>query len=257
MIRVSPGNRYSRKQVWAAIYSDKPYPNGGPWATGYVNEGNNLIAFCNINSPGRTGHDFPNEFDEGTGNMTWYGKPNAHSEQPTFRSLFKGDLRLQMFARWDNKTTFFTYLGTPTIIRFSNDIVINDNTKTIRIELNFKSKFSQEIEHLDIVESSEGTKEQTFSTTYERNPRLRAECIKIHGCVCSVCGFDFEKSYGPLGKNFCHVHHIRPLSEVGQSHTVSSRDDMIPVCPNCHAMLHRTIPALLPDQLIKIINARS
>ena len=143
------------------------------------------------------------------------------------------------------------------IIRFSNDIVINDNTKTIRIELNFKSKFSQEIEHLDIVESSEGTKEQTFSTTYERNPRLRAECIKIHGCVCSVCGFDFEKSYGPLGKNFCHVHHIRPLSEVGQSHTVSSRDDMIPVCPNCHAMLHRTIPALLPDQLIKIINARS
>ena len=54
-----------------------------------------------------------------------------------------------------------------------------------------------------------------------------------------ICGFDFEKTYGEIGKGFIHVHHIVPVSEIGESYRVDYEKDLIPVCPNCHAMLHR------------------
>lgn len=248
-----PGNQYSRKQVWSILRSDEPYPNGGPWATGYVVEGKNLIAFCNINAPGRTGHDFPNSFDENTGEIRWYGKPNSHSEQPTFRALFKGEIKLQMFARWDNKNPTFIYLGQPKILSFQNDTVLDDGTRTIFVSMQVETQFPQSLENIEDVSGVEGAKKISVGSKYERNPRLRAECIRIHGCKCSICGFNFEQNYGELGQNFCHVHHIVPLSEVRANHTVSARNDMIPVCPNCHAMLHRTVPAILPSELKAIM----
>lgn len=253
MNRFIEGNLYSRKQVWSYFRLDTPYPNGGPWATVYVVEGKNLIAFSNINSPGRTGHDFPNSFDEISNTMIWFGKPNAHSEQPTFRSLFKGDLNLLMFARWDNKSTLFSYLGQPSITKFVNDISVSQSVRTIKLELKFNSKFTQDVEETYVNYGEEGSKQTKIATSYERNPRLRAECIRIHGCTCAICGFDFEKEYGVLGQNFCHVHHIIPLSEVGENHKVSPQDDLIPVCPNCHAMLHKTKPALQPKELRQIL----
>ena len=35
------------------------------------------------------------------------------------------------------------------------------------------------------------------------------------------------------------VHHIKPLSEINEEYEVDPINDLIPVCPNCHAMLHR------------------
>ena len=55
---------------------------------------------------------------------------------------------------------------------------------------------------------------------------------------------DFEKRYGAIGKGFIHVHHLRELAEVGKSVVVDPVKDLRPVCPNCHAMLHRQRPAL-------------
>ena len=76
---------------------------------------------------------------------------------------------------------------------------------------------------------------------YERNPRARKMCIQKYGCICKICQFDFQKQYGELGKDFIHVHHIIPISEnKGRSYKVDYENDLIPVCPNCHAMLHRS-----------------
>lgn len=86
----------------------------------------------------------------------------------------------------------------------------------------------------------EGAKQQVLVNKYERNPIARKMCIQKYGCICNVCQFDFEKQYGELGKNFIHVHHITPISENrGKSYKVDYENDLIPVCPNCHAMLHR------------------
>ncbi len=95
----------------------------------------------------------------------------------------------------------------------------------------------------------EGASKQVSVNTYERNPEARTKCIEHHGYKCAVCTFDFEKHYGSIGENYIHVHHIVPLSEIRKEYKLDPIKDLIPVCPNCHAMIHRTQPALSIEQL--------
>ena len=86
----------------------------------------------------------------------------------------------------------------------------------------------------------EGNVQQVLVNKYERNPVARRKCIKKYGCTCQVCGMNFETIYGELGKGFIHVHHIVPISEKkGKEYKIDPENDLIPVCPNCHAMLHK------------------
>ncbi len=85
--------------------------------------------------------------------------------------------------------------------------------------------------------------------TFERDPDARSRCIEHHGYKCVVCTFDFEEFYGSIGKQYIHVHHIVPLSEVRHKHNVDPIKDLVPICPNCHAMIHTTRPALGIEQL--------
>jgi predicted HNH restriction endonuclease len=73
---------------------------------------------------------------------------------------------------------------------------------------------------------------------YERNPEARRECIVAHEPRCFVCGFDFGLAYGPEFAGLIHVHHLRPLSEVGGEYVIDPVEDLRPVCPNCHAVIH-------------------
>ena len=105
-------------------------------------------------------------------------------------------------------------------------------------------------EELDASEALiEGAAVTVSVSTYERSAEARAICIAHHGYTCKVCGFDFQRFYGDLGKNYIHVHHIIPLSEVRQARKVDPVNDLIPICPNCHAMIHSTKPTLTIEQL--------
>jgi len=86
----------------------------------------------------------------------------------------------------------------------------------------------------------EGAVRQVTVNAYERSIGARAACIAHYGAKCQVCGFDFdfEEAYGEIGRGYIHVHHRVPLSEIGQEYQVDPVRDLIPVCPNCHAMLH-------------------
>ena len=86
----------------------------------------------------------------------------------------------------------------------------------------------------------EGNTKTSTSIKYERNAKNRIRCIEHYGLKCYVCGFDFEKEYGKVGKNFIEVHHIIPLSKYKEEHEVNPIRDLRPVCSNCHSMLHRT-----------------
>lgn len=74
---------------------------------------------------------------------------------------------------------------------------------------------------------------------YERSSIARMKCIEYHGAKCSVCGIDFGEKYGAIGEGFIHVHHLKPLYTIGQEYVVDYKTDLIPICPNCHAMIHR------------------
>jgi 5-methylcytosine-specific restriction protein A len=77
---------------------------------------------------------------------------------------------------------------------------------------------------------------------YERDARNRLACIQAHGCVCAVCAMSFAERYGRVGEDYIHVHHLTPLSQFDGTRTVDPIVDLIPVCANCHAMLHRREP---------------
>lgn len=95
----------------------------------------------------------------------------------------------------------------------------------------------------------EGGAKEVTSRRYERNRVNRQLCLSENGYSCKICGFDFEKVYGELGSQFIHVHHIVPVSGMKEEYLLNPRTDLIPVCPNCHAMLHREDPPLTPEQL--------
>ncbi len=92
---------------------------------------------------------------------------------------------------------------------------------------------------LESYEHIEGTEKKRFSSYYERNPFYRNKAIEIHGLTCMACGFNFERVYGKHGKGFIHVHHNKPISESGPTR-INPRTDMSVLCPNCHAMIHRS-----------------
>lgn len=102
---------------------------------------------------------------------------------------------------------------------------------------------------------NEGAKKQVRVNRYERDPRARDACVKHNGCRCVVCDFDFESRYGIRGHGFIHVHHLRALAEPGEPDAIDPRFDLVPVCPNCHAMLHRGDRLLTIDELKALLRA--
>jgi 5-methylcytosine-specific restriction protein A len=100
----------------------------------------------------------------------------------------------------------------------------------------------------------EGAAREVSMNVYERNPEARRQCISHYGPTCAVCGFDFEEVYGDLGKGFIHVHHLVPVSDIGEEYEVDPVNDLRPVCPNCHAMLHKRQPPYTVEEMRKIMD---
>ena len=103
----------------------------------------------------------------------------------------------------------------------------------------------------------EGAKKNITVNAYERNTVARQICLDKFGYICKICEFDFQQKYGERGKDFIHVHHIVPLSEIKGEYELKPLEDLIPVCPNCHAMLHRRGHTISPERLKAIINQRT
>lgn len=97
----------------------------------------------------------------------------------------------------------------------------------------------------------EGAKRTVRVNAYERDTKARKKCIARYGTTCVVCGFNFETKYGAVGKDFIHVHHLNPIALSNGEYELDPIRDLRPVCPNCHAMLHR------PEKLMSIIELRA
>lgn len=95
----------------------------------------------------------------------------------------------------------------------------------------------------------EGSVLRVEVNAYERNSAARTDCIRHHGCRCSVCNMSFGEKYGQIGEGFIHVHHLRPLASRAEEYVIDPILDLAPVCPNCHAMLHRQDPPITIEEL--------
>jgi 5-methylcytosine-specific restriction enzyme A len=99
-------------------------------------------------------------------------------------------------------------------------------------------------EIVDVNDIYEGARETTVVNAYERNPRARRLCIEHYGKRCSACSMSFEERYGSAMRDFIHVHHLRPLADIGAEYEVDPVADLRPLCPNCHAVVHSRRPPL-------------
>ena len=107
----------------------------------------------------------------------------------------------------------------------------------------------------EIIEYNEGNVVERIAKEYERNPEVRNQFLatKSRPYKCAVCGFEFEKTYGKLGKDYIQVHHIEQLSKRKNKKT-SINKDLVCLCANCHSMIHRKDPCLTVKELKDIIN---
>ncbi|SKA70773.1 5-methylcytosine-specific restriction enzyme A [Pantoea ananatis] len=99
----------------------------------------------------------------------------------------------------------------------------------------------------------EGAVMQVMVNRYERDPKARSAAVAYHGHQCKVCQIDLSKIYGDIAKEFIHVHHLKQLSKIKKEHSPDPIKDLIPVCPNCHAMLHRKNPPFTPEEIKDMI----
>ncbi len=99
----------------------------------------------------------------------------------------------------------------------------------------------------------EGACSTVLVNRYERSPVNRAACIAAHGAKCKVCGFDFGVVYGPMAHGYIEVHHRVPVSKMGGSYRVDPVNDLIPLCANCHAVVHQVDPPMEPETLVTIL----
>ena len=71
--------------------------------------------------------------------ITWFGKPNTNSGQPTFQKLIGGQLKPIFFARWDSSNPNFKFLGTSRIIDYVDNVLLEDGRTTIKLTLQSES----------------------------------------------------------------------------------------------------------------------
>lgn len=234
------GHNYTRRDVYRIIGIPED-THGGNWDTGYARHNNDWFIFCNIGTSGRTGHEYANRW---IGNrLEWYGKTNSNLRHKSIQSMLSKDTNKYIFWRENNQQPFiFAGIG---ILERIEDI------SPVKIVWKFESEiFPDEITATALYE---GAVSQVLVNAYERNPVARQKCIEWYGTSCCVCGFNFGKVFGELGQGFIHIHHVLPLSEIGEEYEVNPVRDLRPVCPNCHAMIHRHSTPLTIEQLKAVL----
>ena len=99
----------------------------------------------------------------------------------------------------------------------------------------------------------EGATSKIEVNRYERSRRNRMVCLSVHGFECKACGMNFHSTYGEVGREFIEVHHKVPIASMGGSYVVNPITDLVPLCSNCHRMVHRHEPPYSPEAISEMI----
>lgn len=240
MLTFQLGRKYSRPDVkeLAGLRRDA---KGGNWDTGIVEHEGQFLIFANVGIPGKTGHDYDNCWEGGL--LRWSHKNGSCCEWPSVKRLLEKERIIHVFWRNSN-ASLFEYAGTARAVK------VTDKSP---VEILW---WLDTYEHPDEVppsEFQEGAVRRVRVNAYERDRVARQACIDHYGLACAVCDLRFEERYGALGAGFIHVHHLVPLSHIGSDYRVNPINDLRPVCPNCHAMIHRRPFSLSIEELRGIL----
>jgi 5-methylcytosine-specific restriction enzyme A len=99
----------------------------------------------------------------------------------------------------------------------------------------------------------EGAVRRIVVNAYERSSVARERCIHHHGCRCASCGLILAEKYGEAAQGLIHVHHVRQLADVNAEYQVDPIQDLRPVCPTCHAVIHSKTPPFTIEEVMAMI----
>ena len=161
----------------------------------------------------------------------------------------------EKFISFQVESNFFDNpIDAPNIMQFHSIGTRGPNTRALEKDaIHYFERLFEKAYNANInVIYTEGTRSSIMTSVYERNSFARDKCLEIHGYKCLVCEIDFEETYGKIGQEYIHVHHKVPISSIKESYQINPKDDLVPVCPNCHAMLHKKRPIpYTPEKLKK------
>ncbi|WP_286255953.1 HNH endonuclease [Marinobacter shengliensis] len=100
----------------------------------------------------------------------------------------------------------------------------------------------------------EGVMTTVQANRFERDRRNRAAAIAIHGTSCLACGVELSRVYGGVAEGFIEIHHTTPVSELGAAYVINPAKDLVPLCPNCHAIAHRRSPPFSVQEIRRLID---
>ena len=245
------GNQYTKKDLYKMLKVPLERQKGA-WDTGYREYEEEIFIFSNVGIPGRTGHDYNNYWDGDL--FVWEGKTKSNFKQPLIQKMLHPSKpeSIHLFTRISDKNPF-TYEGTVIVKEFKDTI-------PVKIVWGFDKNPYDIFEEEEAIKSGEaeifyeGALTNVRINKYERNPLARRMCIEHYGCFCNVCKFDFFLRYGDWGKNYIHVHHLIPIASVKEEYILNPENDLIPICPNCHSMIHRKKQMITIEDLKALIN---
>jgi hypothetical protein len=178
-----------------------------------------------------------NEIRKNCGTVNHVAQGNAYLMFTNPRRGFYG------LTEWDGKTPLEQLEENQT-----NDITFVTDSRVVPL-------LPEEIPDTDLF--IEGASLEIRVNSYERDSRARQACINHWDTSCAVCHMSFGRKYGGLGQGFIHVHHLIPLPDLGEDYAVNPISDLRPVCPNCHAMLHKRNPPLQIEELQELLRPGS
>lgn len=181
--------------------------------------------------------------------LHWEGETNHANDNRVVNAVGAGD-EIHLFYREVHHTDF-TYFGQVRLVQhtLNRDTPSRFVFDTDRTEVLAASALvTEELTHGQgeaFLGDPEGRRRYVLHITYERSPRNREEALRIHGTTCHCCGFNFDRVYGPtLARSYIEIHHIKSITE--SEGIVNPATDLVPLCSNCHSMVHRKRGEIMP-----------
>jgi len=154
-------------------------------------------------------------------------------------------------SEWSERRKLIRKWVLPTLINPQEEV-----TDVARVYVFEEATYSDKQQRLVEETSKEGTLSRVVLNKYERNQKHRKSCIAHYGTTCTVCDMDFKEVYGSEAEGLIHVHHLVPVSkigEIGEDYEFDPIRDLRPLCPNCHAVAHRKEPPFTIEELVSLI----
>jgi len=243
--------QYTKWDIYEILSVPKERQRGA-WDSGYTTYNGNIYIFSNVGIPGRTGHNYKNYWDGDLFN--WQADNNSHLRQPQVQKLisWKEGQKIFLFTRTNDRDPW-TFEGTVKAKEYFD-------TRPVKIIWEFENYPYETLEEGTKASEDtvlyEGAVSKVTVNKYERNPLARRICIQHFGAFCNVCDFDFYVTYGDIGKGYIHVHHIIPISDLGKEYQLVPETDLIPVCPNCHSVIHKRKPIFSVEEIKQLVENR-